>query len=269
MPFRIPRAWNVNENLKKSSEKVRADEAERGPPEREDHERNRDPAGPARDPVLPLGRDPEGENGRTGSALLARRCCVDPNQGRRSQAFACGRHRAVDRGGAGVLIMRRHALRERAVSAARPPILLLLTCLRPIVFLPARQVVDAATISTMPTQRRRAPAAMHRREVFRRRPRALRRPELPIAIRTLRTNRSRPVRLIEVLEKRAESPRRRVGQVGEPRRTQCIARAQFCLAALASQTCSKDIPQGSHRSRRSDCRSRPEVRAEWDLCARW
>ena len=49
---------------REGAEEVRADEAERRPPEREDHERDRDPAGALRQPVHPLRRDREAEASR-------------------------------------------------------------------------------------------------------------------------------------------------------------------------------------------------------------
>ena len=49
------------------AEEVRADEAQLGAPEREDHERDRDPAGAAGDPVVHCGRDRERER-RAGDA---------------------------------------------------------------------------------------------------------------------------------------------------------------------------------------------------------
>ena len=61
IPVRMPRAWNVNGIAGERTEEIRADEAERRPPEREDDERNRDPAGARREPVDPLGRDRERE----------------------------------------------------------------------------------------------------------------------------------------------------------------------------------------------------------------
>ena len=62
----LPRLELGRQRLERAEE-VGADEAELGPPEREDHERDRDPAGAAGDPVHPLRRDRERER-RAGDA---------------------------------------------------------------------------------------------------------------------------------------------------------------------------------------------------------
>ena len=56
----VPRLQLRRQGLERAEE-VRADEAQLRPPDREDHERDRDPAGASRDSVDPLRRDRERE----------------------------------------------------------------------------------------------------------------------------------------------------------------------------------------------------------------
>ena len=56
-----PRACSVNGSAREGAEEVRADEAQLRPPEGEDDERDRDPAGALRQAVDPLRRDRERE----------------------------------------------------------------------------------------------------------------------------------------------------------------------------------------------------------------
>ena len=81
-------------------------------------------------------------------------------------------------------------------------------------------------------------------------------PELPMAISTLRTKRSRPVRLTGGLgEQRAELRVVEPRKFGKRRRAQGVARGELRLAALLARTCSTGRPRGNRRSRRCGCRS--------------
>ena len=95
-------------------------------------------------------------------------------------------------------------------------------------------------------------------------------PELPIAISTLRTKRSRPVRFTgDLAKQRAERRVVEPRQLGELRRAQRRRARQASPRGRPARTCSTDTPRGSRRSRRCGCPSARAGRAGSGPCARW
>ena len=96
----IPRACSVSGKRRERAEEVGADEAEIRAPEREDDERDRDPAGPGGEPVLPLRQQREAEAGTRDAGESAAREGVrvpvagdrDPHGVRRRGRLADGAH---------------------------------------------------------------------------------------------------------------------------------------------------------------------------------
>ena len=80
-------------------------------------------------------------------------------------------------------------------------------------------------------------------------------PLFPKAISTLRTKRSRPMRLIGEPQNTCGSRHRPARQVGQPRAPSAPRAAGTPLRAFASRTCSRGRRPGSRRSHRCGCPS--------------
>ncbi len=127
-----------------------------------------------------------------------------------------------------------------------------------------------ATAATAPRPPRRAPAATGRRAARGKRPASAASPELPAAISTLRTKRSRPMRLTgepaNSARKPASSSASRSASAGC---AQIVAGGELRLRRGLRRTCSRGRRRGSRRSHRCGCRSPRGIRAGSAPCSRW
>ena len=95
-------------------------------------------------------------------------------------------------------------------------------------------------------------------------------PELPAAISTLRTKRSRPMRLIGEPEKKARNAASSsCKQLGQRRLAQIVARGELGLRGRRGRTCSTGRRRGNRRSHRCGCRSFRGIHAGSAPCSRW